>query len=339
MIGTAFISTARVERYSATQNTYNTQVDLLIQGVLGQADGPLVRKVQGISGNFRQAVSSTINAGDQYNHWESPITDLYLADRVPTTVTNTAGTTGYGWGNITPVNANAQSTTGQFEAPYAVDASGRTIIGGVTYTVRTNVIPTAIAVTQADGSIRMYPAFSGITPLVPATSLQVVASNGSVSTGATTPLTVIAADTDGDGIADAGFVRIPMGQTDGATYDGALRIVDNLAAINASVAMEPFATGVTPQMSGYAVPGNFFPTNVNLRDIAAANGDSLAALNGYRFGTTAWSTPVDDFKTSHSDFQFNTQYEAAWTDRAAGSIIPATLAPRLNIRPCRSARG
>src|ERR1700684_1425355 len=57
LTGTAFISTARIERYSATQNTYNTQVDLLIQGLLGMTQAPMVRKVQGSTG-FRQAVSA-----------------------------------------------------------------------------------------------------------------------------------------------------------------------------------------------------------------------------------------------------------------------------------------
>jgi hypothetical protein len=320
LIGTAFISTARIERYSATQNTYNTQVDLLIQGVLGQADGPLVRKVQGSTGNFRQAVSSTVSAGDQYNPWESPITDLYLADRVPTAISTSV----YGWGNITaPVNASTLLTSGQFEAPYAIDASGRPIVGGVTYTVRNNVIPTSISIAQPDGSVRVYPAFSGITPLQQATTLQVVNSNGTVSTGASTPLTVVAADTDGDGIADAGFIRIPMGQTDGTTYYGALRIIDNLAAINASVAMEPFTTvasagsPVTPQTTSYAVPGDFFPTNINLRDLVAGNSDTLTALNQYRFGTAAWSSPIADYSdtgpAARTDFVFNTQYEAAWS--------------------------
>jgi hypothetical protein len=321
LIGTAFITTARTDRYSATQNTYNTEVDLLIQGVLGLADGPMVRKIQGISGNFRQAASSTSTVGDSYFPYESPASDTYLASRSPSYVTNTYFPTSFpantpGWVSITgPSNATSTQTTGEFEAPYAIDNTGAPVSGPVLYTARNFMIPTSISITQADGSVRVYPAFAGIAVS------QVVGTYKTVAAAPVVyPLTVLAADADGDGIADSGFIRMPMGQLEGATYYGAVRIVDNLAAINASVAMEPFTTGVTSQTTAYSVGGDFFPTNINLRDMVAANGDNLATggLNTYRFiapstPATGWSAAVDDYKVNHSDFVFNTQYEAAWT--------------------------
>ncbi len=353
LIGTAFISTARVERYSATQNTYNTQVDLLVQGLLGMAQGPMVRKVQGSTG-FRQAVSaagqrpSTSSGlrstpagpppfpvvpltGDFYNPWESPITDVYLADRTPTLIGNVPG-----WGNITaPLNASPSSPAGQFEAPFAIDSLGNAVIGPVTYSQRVSMVPSSISIIQSDGSVRVYPAFAGITPMQLAKDLATVSPKGQAGM-AVFPLTVLAADTDGDGIADAGLIRLSTGQLEGATYYGAVRIIDNLAAVNASVAMEPFNADATPQMTKYAVPGDFFPTNVNLRDLVAATGDSLAALNAYRFGTADWSTPVADPLPANStcsaigpmpraDFIFNTPYEAAWTQLGSRLNNPGYL--------------
>ncbi len=344
LIGTAFISTARVDRYSATQNTYNTQVDMLIQGVLGQAEAPLIRKVQGSSGTFRQAVSATAqppgvsssaaapDTSDQYNPWDSYITDTYLAARYPTLIKNQASAVSVpGWVGITaPPNGTPSFPSGQFDAPYAIDANKNVVVGLVTYTARTNMIPSAISITQADGSVRVYPAFSGVYPLQ--TSLTAVSPTTGAGAGAVTPLTVLAADTDGDGIADAGFVRIPNGQLEGTTYYGAVRVIDNLAALNASIAMEPFTTVAgaypqTPQTTQFAVPGDFFPINIDLRGAVATNGDDLAVtpsgvpgvpaggLNAYRFGTGPWATPVADYSDTKSirpDFQFNTQYEAAW---------------------------
>src|SRR5205814_2193217 len=42
LIGTAMISTARVDRYSAVQHSYNTEVDLLVEGVKQLAEGAIV---------------------------------------------------------------------------------------------------------------------------------------------------------------------------------------------------------------------------------------------------------------------------------------------------------
>ena len=45
----------------------------------------------------------------------------------------------------------------------------------------------------------------------------------------------LAADADGDGIADAGLYRLPIGQLNGVTYYAAMRIVDNNSAIKPSI--------------------------------------------------------------------------------------------------------
>src|SRR5947199_8680132 len=42
LIGTAMISTARVDRYSSQQHSYNTEVDLLVEGVKSMAQAAIV---------------------------------------------------------------------------------------------------------------------------------------------------------------------------------------------------------------------------------------------------------------------------------------------------------
>src|SRR5437588_9089451 len=42
LIGTAYISTARIDRYTTQQNAYNTQIDLLVQGVVNMAEGKIM---------------------------------------------------------------------------------------------------------------------------------------------------------------------------------------------------------------------------------------------------------------------------------------------------------
>src|SRR5438552_1116728 len=53
LIGTAFMTTARTDVYSATQNGYNTQVDLLVEGVISVSQDALVKDVLIGGNNFR----------------------------------------------------------------------------------------------------------------------------------------------------------------------------------------------------------------------------------------------------------------------------------------------
>src|SRR4051812_29839872 len=42
LIGTAMISTARIDRYSSVQHTYNTEIDLLVEGVKSMVTATIV---------------------------------------------------------------------------------------------------------------------------------------------------------------------------------------------------------------------------------------------------------------------------------------------------------
>ena len=121
--------------------------------------------------------------------------------------------------------------------------------------------------------------------------------------------TVIAADADGDGIADSLLFRIPGDFNDGLTWYAAVRIVDNNAAINANTAWSRDQDYAYP--GGAALPNwGFFPTGVgllemlnnattNTKDVVAPGGvpNIWSPFNAYRFndaGPLAHQAPLDE---------------------------------------------
>src|SRR5213075_187334 len=80
----------------------------------------------------------------------------------------------------------------------------------------------------------------------------------------------LAADADGDGIADSFLVRMPIGNINGITYYHAVRIVDNAAAINLNTAWadRPLDPATNNPISFGA---QFFPTSINLVDLIPGN--------------------------------------------------------------------
>src|SRR3954447_20858634 len=47
LIGTAFISTARTDRYAAADNSYNTQIDLLVEGIVAVSQDAMLQDTIG----------------------------------------------------------------------------------------------------------------------------------------------------------------------------------------------------------------------------------------------------------------------------------------------------
>ena len=71
LIGTAMISTTRIDRYSAVQNTTNTQVDLLMEGMKQVAESAIVGDLYNsgtISTGYRAPYNYN-NPSDTYDHW------------------------------------------------------------------------------------------------------------------------------------------------------------------------------------------------------------------------------------------------------------------------------
>ncbi len=122
--------------------------------------------------------------------------------------------------------------------------------------------------------------------------------------------TYLAADADGDGIADSGLFPLPVGTINGVTYFAAVRIVDNNSAINANTALsrnyEFSSTYNTTNTSvasadifdplGTGVGGvhGYYRTNVGLMELLqsyntggyANLSPEMKALNEYRWGNT-----------------------------------------------------
>ncbi len=134
LMGTAYITSARVDRYSAQQNSFNTEIDLLLQAVV-QMEQDLIRTASN--------APSSAPVGPTYHHWNSPSDENWWGSRVPVLMASNQP----GWRFI------AVSPTGvPFESPYSLNGQP------VTYTTRENLAATSIPVT-VNGQIVQYPAF------------------------------------------------------------------------------------------------------------------------------------------------------------------------------------
>src|SRR5687767_2409501 len=80
LIGTAWLTTARTDRYSAQQNSYNTQVDLLLQSVIALAESSVTGDLYA-GGKYRPLEGNTVA---DYEHWDA-IGDrnAFLASALP----------------------------------------------------------------------------------------------------------------------------------------------------------------------------------------------------------------------------------------------------------------
>ena len=220
VIGTAYISTTRTDRYATQQNGYNTEVDLLVDGVQNAVEAQLLAGLFR-DGKFRPAGDA--NYRDATGFDLSPLTDAtlnppvnvpageaLLASRIPTLYdpNDITGSSYPMWNAISaPVLDNA------FESPVPPTATPNE----PRYDMRLRMQPGSVMV---DG--KLMPALAA--PRAPAV--------GSIAGDPT----FVAADTDGDGEADAGLVRIPVGRIAGLTYYCAVRVIDNGSAVNVNTA-------------------------------------------------------------------------------------------------------
>jgi hypothetical protein len=214
LIGTAYLSATQAERYTSGQNTVNTEADLLLQGLVDTVNARVAGGLFDNSGSqFRppQSIATTISNG--YNHFDSSTTDNFLGDRLPTSY----GATGAIWNQISWPIFTDPSGHYSFDSPLPNDPSIQ--------------LGTGTGLTKYG--------FGPYTVPNPTTYSPKLAPNGtivpSLMIGTNTP--IMAADTDGDGIADSGLVKLPIGPIDGITYYCATRIIDANSAINVNTAL------------------------------------------------------------------------------------------------------
>src|SRR5437763_4312374 len=74
LIGTAWVSTARVDRSATIQTVNSTQADLLVLGVENMAKAAIVADASD---------GTAVRRGDAYSHTDGTASDPYLASRLP----------------------------------------------------------------------------------------------------------------------------------------------------------------------------------------------------------------------------------------------------------------
>ncbi|HEV2294382.1 MAG TPA: hypothetical protein VGR35_11030 [Tepidisphaeraceae bacterium] len=257
LLGTAFISTARIDRYSATVNSANTQIDLLVQGIINMAVGTVVDDLYhptptGPFGpkEYRKPPLDGGALAGGYEHYDSPAVDLFLADRVPTLFNRAAPLTTANpplWRSVSwPLIARADGTY-WFDRPgvgASVELDGpknQYFFVPTARTVNGQVQP-FFRIFQNGVEVDTDPGTAGVQP-------------------------ILAADADGDGIADAGLWKIPLGAIDGVTYYAAARIIDNNSAINVNTALSRNADFGGPFPGTAVNSAMFFPSRVGLAEM------------------------------------------------------------------------
>jgi hypothetical protein len=354
LIGTAFIGSTRSNRYAARQNALTAQQDLLIDGVKNMAAGYIVGALFDSSSNtFRPTGINSANFHDYTSATGTPKTglaprDAYLGERIPALQQDVASaydaTTTYSAGSIVTdggyfisrQDSNLGHATSEsawwLPSPYsattplwpAISAPlGPTgtkfedpsrAAGANQWDYFQNAFIGSSSITYADGTSSIYPALNGL----------------------------IAADADGDGIADSGLIRLPMKDLDGLTWYYGIRIIDNNSAVNAAIAWKPSTSSDSPAAS---VPGNFFPTNIDLGRLlnTGDTGAEMTAWNTWRFNAAGWSTSaVNDSAAARGDFVFLSGYDQLWSqlgrrldnpgyDTAAAKFQAASRSDQINL--------
>jgi hypothetical protein len=298
LLGTAFISTARIDRYGAAQNAANTEIDLLVEGVKNLVTSAILDDLRDGAGNYRPP--DEVFAAGSYKHADNPGVDLYLASRVPTGVAATPIWRSVSW----PLVANGPAAT---PPQYQFDSPG----------VQQPIVLTQLAAPDApkrDYLCIVSSALFAGDPYWPHLRIYRGATELTVGPG------IPAADADGDGIADAGLWKLPISPIDGITYYAATRVIDNNSAVNGSLSWTP-----NPGAGPNAIAGNsFFPSDINFQGMligpVAQQTAAMTELNLYRSGDASAIplAPVGDgapgaqAPAARADFQFTTQSEALW---------------------------
>ncbi len=282
LIGTAYISTTRIDRYSIRQNALSNQVDLAAESVVNMTINAMDSDL--FDGMHYRGVTTDPSVPSTYDNWDgfataapsmniwnsdnkqpsvlkhaTPIADpndAWLASRYPRLLhedkkmsiqANGINDNPPVWESISyPLFENIpqrfkglvpnQNFFWQFDAPDARDDQVNN--PGFMLSLQKHWFePTFKTVTAADGTVHTYPALrprlSLPDPIVGSTG-QVTDQQYKNSSNNSEPF--LAADADGDGIADAGLFKLPMGDIGGIRYYAGVRIIDNNSAININTA-------------------------------------------------------------------------------------------------------
>jgi hypothetical protein len=333
LIGTAYMSMAQTDRTTSIQHENNTEIDMLMDGLANLLKGSVVNELY-TQGSYRPGAGYnnflTPTVAANYQNYTGLGLDLstltflnltnpntgstYLAARVPelaneiaTGATAITAANPVSWSFIT-----APLVGGQFSSPLpARGAQFLTNESLYNYTQRSNI-------RTATGSSYLVPG-----AYLPGSSIPAWVDPNNPNNA------IVAADADGDGIADSGFIKLPMGSINGVTYYAAFRIIDGNSAINVNTAWQhnpqrSIADSLTgPAAGAGSMPGDFFPTSIDLSALATSFDKFIPAVVQRHFflGSTTPPTPtqavaaVDANGNTRTDFaasSFGTAMEAEW---------------------------
>ncbi len=302
VIGTAYISTTRTDRYATQQNGYNTEVDLLVDGVQNAVEAELLSGVRA-DGLYRPVGMADYRDGTGIdfspldNAAATPPVDVpagnaLLASRVPTLGNPLPGNLLSGTDEPTWPAVSGPVLTARFESPIQLNAPA----SDLTYS---NRLFLASAAALWRRTARWLPTLR--TP-----------GNGSLS--------YVAGDADGDGIADGGLVKIPVGRIAGLTYYAVVRVIDNGSAINVNTAgsrsMDFAGDGTGTPITG------FFASNLGLIEML----QTYNAANVFTAATSGNYASINHDAVGNELFNLDALRMNQANARAAGVLgAPATV--------------
>lgn len=328
LAGTAYLATVRVDRTSTAAGSEITQTEMLLDSVQSLIEQKLINDLPHIqrANNVPPAL---------FQNWDHPSDDKWLADRIPTWGEIFDPSLSFPiWRFLSYIGEEIDSTVGElayrFDSPF-------TLAGNKYPGEKHQYLLQPTSYTLGNGTV------------VPAMHVW-DAVNGTLLT-ATEP--EIAADADGDGIADAPYFQLP-GRVGDITYYAGVRVVDNAAAINVNTAWDrnfDLSLGVSNnRLQHYgAFPGNIGLIQL-LADYSLAAGESPEGhnLNKFRLGydvggpsilqaddVEPWNdiSVVDSYPPAERpDLYFQTQAEALWTQVARRLDNPGYLNDVLRFR-------
>jgi len=290
LIGTAYIATARLDRYAAQEHVRITQAEIGREQYAEYVQRLVLKAI----------------VDDFGNNITSPRRLPWLGERLPKPVVLAKNAPPAPYWRFISGKLDNRLENADYVSPLASPSYGENMTlktgdrPGALPTSVTLMYPPDYPVEKYRSKVRTFPAiqFGGRN------------STTSAFTAATdAPGPFLAADADGDGIADSALCKLTPAPLNGVTYYYAIRIIDNSSAINVNTAWrrdgDVLANGSLAQNKG------FFVSNIGLRELFMPDpnnsGKDPAAfqmrdVNAYRFGYCADTTTIANTEPENKPF-------------------------------------
>lgn len=302
LMGTAFISSARMERYSSIAGNGQRMLREAADSFAQQLFGQIQTMVGGDSGNLVTCPSDSATATQ------------YLAARQPMLLPDLTTAYASTQERAVPIWPTVSRFAGQqFESPYK----------GTTYQVGAGsfLAPTNIVITYTSNGGLTDPNLVGQTLTFPAFKQFSADLTNPKQYKLISPPTVpytagpfLAGDSTGMGVADTAMIRLTSSPIQGVDFYGGIRVVDNLDAFNLNTAWDS-----SQDLDANGNCFNFFPCDLDLAGAmnVTSSPNEINAVNTRRFKTIPANTsPRFDDTTpaarNHTDVTYLNAADAFW---------------------------